>query len=171
MNTLRNILSVVMILFLVSSCKNNEQPEVKTVDTPITKAEKKLDPNATYAKAEFTIKGMTCEIGCARAIQKNLAKMDGVKSATVDFENELAMVEFDEAMVNFNALENTVTKTSDTYEVSDIKTVSDFSNVSKEEAHAKDCDKDCCKDKTEAQKMACSENCNKACCAEKKGKA
>jgi Cu+-exporting ATPase len=162
---------VVTVLFVIVSCKNNVQPEVKTVETSISKTDKKLNPNATYAKAEFTIKGMTCEIGCARTIQKNLAKMDGVKSAKVDFENELAMVEFDETMVDFYSLENAVTKTSETYEVSDIKTVDTFSNVEKVETHHKDCNGACCKDKTETEKMACSKDCTKPCCADKKGKA
>ena len=170
MNTFRKLLVIIGLLVVVISCKNNEQPEMVTIQTEVATKEKKLDPNATYAKAEFTIKGMTCEIGCARTIQKQLAKMDGVKTAKVDFENELAMVEFDEAMVDFNALEATVTKTSDTYLVSEMKTVNDFSAHKKSE-HPADCDMDCCKDKTEAEKMACSENCTKACCAEKKGKA
>lgn len=171
MNSLRNIFLVLALVFVVISCKNSEQPELKSVNTEVNEVEKKLDPNATYAKAEFTIKGMTCEIGCARTIQKNLAKMDGVKSAKVDFEKELAMVEFDEAMVDFNALEKAVTKTSETYEVSEMKTVDDFLKASKDEAHPKDCNMDCCKDKSEAEKMACSKDCKKACCAEKNGKA
>ena len=50
---------------------------------------KKLDPNATYAKAEFGIEGMTCAMGCAKTIEKKMAKMDGVKSAKVDFEKEM----------------------------------------------------------------------------------
>ena len=42
---------------------------------------------------------MTCEMGCAKTIQKKLAGMEGVKSATVDFKNEMAMVEYDVAKV------------------------------------------------------------------------
>lgn len=171
MNTLRNIFLVIALGFFTIACKNNQQPEVRTIDTEVSNVQKKLDPNATYTKAEFTIKGMTCEIGCARIIQKSLAKMDGVKSAKVDFGNELAMVEFDEGMVDFNALEAAVAKTSDTYAVSDMKTVDDFSTAKSEETHAKDCDKDCCKNKSEAEKMACAKDCKKACCSEKNGKA
>ena len=90
--------------------------------------------------------------------------MDGVKSAKVDFERKLAMVEYDEAMVNHNSLE-TVTKTADIYKVSEMKTVNEFSAK-------KDCADDlhygCCKDKTEVEKKECAENCTKACCTERK---
>ena len=34
---------------------------------------------------------MTCAMGCAKTIEKKMAKMDGVKMAKVDFEKELAM--------------------------------------------------------------------------------
>ena len=45
---------------------------------------------------------MTCAIGCAKSIEKKIAKMEGVKSATVDFDRKLAMVEYNEAKVNSN---------------------------------------------------------------------
>jgi Cu+-exporting ATPase len=128
MKALKNILALVMVVFLVVSCKNETQPEVKTIDTQVAaKTEKVLNPDATYIKSEFTIDGMTCEIGCAKLIQRNINKMDGVKTVEVDFERKLAMVEYDEAMVNHTSLEATVSKASDTYKVSDMKTVDTFS--------------------------------------------
>lgn len=170
MKTLKNILAGVMVIALIVSCKNETQPEVKTVETDVAvKTEKVLNPDATFIKSEFTIDGMTCEIGCARLIEKNINKMDGVKSAKVDFERKLAMVEYDESMVNHTSLEATVSKSADTYKVSDMKVVNDFSAKKKE--CKEDCTKVCCKDKTEAEKKACAENCEKACCAEKKDKA
>ena len=169
MKTLKNILALVMATFLVVACKNEKQPEVKTVETEVAaKTEKILNPDATYIKSEFTIEGMTCEIGCAKLIQRKIDKMDGVKTVKVDFERKLAMVEYDEAMVDHTSLEATVTKASDTYKVSDIKNVDSFS--AKKECK-KDCKMACCKDKTEAEKKACAENCTKPCCAEKKVKA
>lgn len=111
----------VMALF-VMSCKNETKPEVKTVEVA-TETSKTVDPNATYAKAEFTIEGMTCAIGCAKTIEKKIAKMDGVKSATVDFDKKLAMVEYNVAKVTPVLLEETVTIVSDTYKVSQMKTV------------------------------------------------
>ena len=106
----------------VMSCKNETKPEIKTVEVA-NETSKTADPNATYAKAEFTIDGMTCAMGCAKTIEKKIASMDGVKSATVDFDKKLAMVEYNVAKVTPILLEETVTKVSDTYEVSEMKTV------------------------------------------------
>lgn len=180
MKSIRKILAIAIIAIVVVACKNEKQPEVVTVGTEVSeKAE--LDPNATYAKAEFTIKGMTCEMGCAKTIEKKLANMEGVKSATVDFGKEIAMVEFDEAKVNTANLAETVTKTADTYSVEDMKTVDAFAaqkeckpdcqkaccadKKEKKEECAPDCKKECCKDK--AEKKECAPDCKKECCAEK----
>ena len=127
MKAIKYILGVCLCVYLVVSCKNEKQPEVKTVEVD-TASEKTLDPNATYAKAEFTVKGMTCAVGCAATIEKKIAKMEGVKFAKVDFEKELAMVEYDEAKVNPASLEKTVTNVADLYKVVDMKTVEAFSN-------------------------------------------
>tara|TARA_R110002049_G_scaffold37208_3_gene117568 strand:+ start:10536 stop:10916 length:381 start_codon:yes stop_codon:yes gene_type:complete len=118
------ILALAMLTLFVVNCKNEAKPEVKTVEVETVK---QLDPNATYAKAEFTIDGMTCAIGCAATIQKKIAKMEGVKSATVDFDRKLAMVEYDNAKVTPTSLEETVTKVADIYKISDMKTVDAFS--------------------------------------------
>ncbi|MBT8272307.1 MAG: cation transporter [Bacteroidia bacterium] len=149
---------------MIYNCKTETQPELKTVSTETAEVKKTLDPNATYAKAEFTIEGMTCELGCAKTIEKKLAKMEGVKSAKVDFGKKLAMVEYDDARVNTTLLEETVKKTGGTYSVKEMRTVESFEA---KKACAEDCNKDCCKNKTEAEKMACKESCKKACCAEK----
>lgn len=152
------------------ACKNDTKPEVKTVETEAaseinTSEAKQLDPNATFAKAEFGIEGMTCAMGCAKTIEKKIAKMDGVKSAKVDFEKEIAMVEYDEAKVTTNSLEEAVAKAGDTYKVKDMKTVDKFSS---EKADCKaDCKKDCCADKAEGDKKACADDCKKDCCAKK----
>ena len=137
MKTFKHILTLTLIAVFAFSCKNEKKPEVKTVEVE-TETVKELDPNATYAKAEFTIDGMTCAIGCAAQIQKKIAKMDGVKSATVDFDKKLAMVEYNEAKVTPTTLEEAVAKVSDTYKVSEMKTVEDFSA---KKACAADCKK------------------------------
>lgn len=168
MKTIKNILGVMLCTLLIVSCKNKQEPEVKTIEVEATAAKKELDPNATYAKAEFTVKGMTCAVGCAATIEKKIAKMDGVKFAKVDFENELAMVEYDEAKVNPNSLEETVTSVADLYKVVDMKTVDAFSNEAKTKACKPGCEKDCCKNGVkEGKKMACKADCKKACCAQK----
>ena len=164
MKTIKNILSLLLIATVAFSCKNEVKPEVKTVEVDTVK---ELDPNATYAKAEFTIDGMTCAIGCAATIEKKIAKMEGVKSSVVDFDRRLAMVEYDEAKVTPSLLSETVTKVADIYKVSDMKTVDAFTS---KDACKADCNKACCANKTEAEKTACAADCKKACCAtEKKG--
>lgn len=163
MKKIEHILAVILVSILAFSCKNDVKPEVKTVAVE-TETVKELDPNATYAKAEFTIDGMTCQIGCAATIEKKIAKMEGVKSSVVDFDKKLAMVEYDEAKVTPSLLEKTVTGVSDTYKVSDMKTVTDFST---KKSCDENCAKPCCANKTEAEKMACAADCKKACCVKK----
>ncbi|WP_027127610.1 heavy-metal-associated domain-containing protein [Gelidibacter mesophilus] len=122
------ILLTTLTLFSVS-CKDNAQPEVISVamEQPVPASEKQLDPNATYAKAEFGIEGMTCAMGCAKTIEKKIAKMEGVKSVTVDFDTRLAKVEYDNAKITPTSLEEAVIAVSDTYSVKDMKTVDAFS--------------------------------------------
>jgi len=128
MKTLKNILTVVLVATLFVACKSDVKPEVKTIETDVAvTTEKALNLDANFIKTEFTIHGMTCAIGCARTIESKIAKMDGVKSAKVDFDRKLAMVEYDDAIVNHKTLEATVSKTADIYKVSDMKDVDAFS--------------------------------------------
>ena len=170
MKLFKNILALAIVTLFAFSCINEAQPEVVTSpnsEATTTTEVAKLDPNANYAKAEFTIEGMTCAMGCAKTIEKKMAKMEGVKSATVDFDKKLAMVEYDDAKVTPESLENTVTSVADQYSVKDMKTVESFTK-DKKECSAK-C-KEKCANKTDAEKMACKETCKKTC-AEKAKKA
>ncbi|WP_194766630.1 heavy-metal-associated domain-containing protein [Tamlana sp. I1] len=163
MKTIKHILVLTLIVSFAFSCKN-KTPEVKTVEVETaTETATQLDPNATYAKAEFTIEGMTCAMGCAAQIQKKISRMDGVKSAKVDFDKKLAMVEYDEAKVTPTSLEETVVKVSNTYSVHDMKTVEDFPTSTKTTCEP-GCKKDCCKG---GEKMTCKPGCKEACCAKK----
>lgn len=177
MNTFKNLLAISVAVLLSFACKQQTNPEIKTIETENAPQATKFNPNATYAKAEFTIDGMTCAIGCAKTIEKKISGMDGVKSATVDFDRKLAMVEYDEAKVTPASLEETVTNVSDVYKVSNMKTVEAFSvktSCTKDccagktaEEKAK-CSKESCTKNTEAdKKMACGPDCKKPCCANK----
>lgn len=127
MKKIQTLLLIVLVAFLATNCKENKTPEIVTVEVETSvDTEKTLDPNATYTKAEFTVNGMTCEIGCAKTIEKKLAKMDGVKFASVNFNEKLAKVEYDEAKVTPELIEETVIKIADIYKVSDMKTVEAF---------------------------------------------
>jgi mercuric ion binding protein len=123
MEFLKNILSVTFILIILSSCMNDKKAEIKTINLSSEKISQKLDPDAIYSKAEFNIKGMTCEMGCAKTIEKKLAKMDGMKSAVVDFKNEMASVEFDVAKLNHSIITKAVNQVSDIYSVENMQTL------------------------------------------------
>ena len=166
----RIILASVFLFVFILSCKNEPKTEIKTVETSV-ETTKHLDPDATYSKAEFNIKGMTCEIGCAKTIQKKLSNMEGVKSAKVDFKNEMAMVEYNVAKANPMSISKTVTSVSDTYSVDNMKTVIEFTEYKKD--CSKKCKEECCKDKTNAAKKSCAKSkaCEKKCkkkCSSKK---
>jgi len=135
MKKIKNIIVASALLLAFTSCKQQAEPEVKTIDVEVSSKDvaKTLDPNATYAKVEFGIEGMTCAMGCAKTIEKKMAKMEGVKSAKVDFDKRMAMVEYDEAKVSPEALEETVTKVGEVYKVKDMKVVDDFTKETQKE--------------------------------------
>ena len=123
MEFLKNILSVTFILIILSSCMKDKNAEIKTINLSSEKINQKLDPNAVYSKAVFNIKGMTCEMGCAKTIEKKLVKMDGMKTAVVDFKNEMASVEFDVAKLNHSSITKAVNQVSDIYSVENMQTL------------------------------------------------
>lgn len=57
---------------------------------------------------------MSCEMGCARAIENKLSKLDGMSSASVNFKEEMATVKFDANKVDETLLISTVTSVSQT---------------------------------------------------------
>lgn len=128
MKKLNSIVLLTTVVLLALSCKNKTEAEIKTVEngtTENTEAYEKqganFQDNEHYAAAQFTIKGMTCAMGCAKTIEKKLAKMDGMYNAKVDFENELATVEFDAEKIDKDALVSTVSSVSKSYSVEDIQ--------------------------------------------------
>ena len=167
MKIVKNLIVAMLVLFSVVACKNSVDPEVKSISMDGQEEVAKVDyVEANLAKVKFNIDGMTCAMGCAKTIEKKMAKMDGVKSAKVDFENELAMVEYDEAKVSPESLEDVVTKVGggDVYIVKNMAKVESFDEKM---PCPEDCNKACCANKTEAEKMACAKDCQKACCKQK----
>ena len=170
MKTLKLALGIALFTITLWSCKNETEPQVKTVETAEATTKKEIASDAKLAKAEFNIEGMTCAIGCAKTIEKKLSEMEGVKSATVDFDNKLATVEYDEASVTTTSLEETVIATSDKYSVNNMKTVESFST----DGAKKGCDKECktkcsedCTDKDCEKCAALKAECKKTCDAKK----
>ncbi len=148
MKILKLAIGIALTSTIMWSCKNENEPQVKTVEVAETVTKKEIASDAKLAKAEFNIEGMTCAIGCAKTIEKKLSEMEGVKSATVDFDKKLAMVEYDEASVTTSSLEETVIATSDKYSVSEMKTVESFSTDGAKGGDKKKCNhegKECTK--------------------------
>jgi len=75
------------------------------------------------------INGMSCT-ACARSIEKNIKKMDGVYEANVNFASETLSLLFDSKKVNYENINDTVIKTgfsivSNEDNIEDIKTAKD----------------------------------------------
>jgi Cu+-exporting ATPase len=59
-------------------------------------------------KIVLSIGGMTC-VNCARAIEKQLNRLDGIIQATVNLAAEKAIIDYDPAIVNQKAIEDAIT--------------------------------------------------------------
>jgi copper chaperone CopZ len=112
-------LAVTTLFFI--SCKNNDKALVET--TKKTDVKKEIAAVVKPETASFSIDGMTCAVGCAKTIEKQLSEMDGVQNAKVDFDKKVATVNFDLDKLKSEDLVKAVESTGDgqTYKVSNIK--------------------------------------------------
>lgn len=106
------------------SCKKEEDKNlanIKPVNTAVK--EHKAIAAENVQTASFEIEGMTCAMGCAKTIEKELSNLDGVEKATVDFDKKTTTVVFDKTVQNQNSLTKVVEATGDgkTYKVSNTK--------------------------------------------------
>ena len=124
MNFLKSIVTILLASLLFMGCKEkiSEKPADTTTKNEPLKVKKEI-AFSNLQTASFTIKGMTCEIGCAKTIEEELNGLDGVQTATVDFEKELATVAFDKSVLTPEELTKVVEAAADgkTYKVSDMK--------------------------------------------------
>ena len=106
------------------SCKKEEDKNLANIK-PIEAAPKEHKAIAAenVQTASFEIEGMTCAMGCAKTIEKELSNLDGVEKATVDFDKKTATVVFDKTVQNQENFTKVVQATGDgkTYKVSNIK--------------------------------------------------
>lgn len=154
MKTLKGISLLFMAAAFMVSCKqtSNEQKE-NAAET--TEKVASTEVAGTMQKATFQVEGMSCAVGCAKVIEGKLAKMDGMKSAKVDFDTKTATVEFDDTKQNPEAIKKMVEEIANgAYKVENI-------NVSKEMAMVFQ------DDKTE-QKKCCSSKKDGKSCGDKK---
>ena len=110
------VASISAVLFI--SCKQTASaPGEKTV----AESKSTINPEK-LEKATFNIEGMTCAIGCAKTIEKELSETNGVQNASVDFDKKEARVSFDSSIQNAESITKIVEATADgeTYKVSNM---------------------------------------------------
>ena len=78
-----------VIVFSVASCSESTAQSSDTAQEVVK--------NSVMAMG---IEGMTCAMGCARAIETELKNVDGVSNAVVDFESATASIEFNSGLVS-----------------------------------------------------------------------
>ncbi|HQF48837.1 MAG TPA: heavy metal-associated domain-containing protein [Flavobacterium alvei] len=124
MNFIKSISAILFASLLFVGCKDktNETSSDTTSETATPKVKKEIAA-ANLQTASFTIKGMTCAIGCAKTIQEELNGLDGVQKATVDFEKEFATVSFDKTILSPEKITKVVEAAADgkSYKVSNMK--------------------------------------------------
>jgi len=157
MKTLKLVAIAFAFLATISCKKEQKEAEVVTVDTIEEVKKSTISEDATLAKVQFNIEGMTCAIGCAAKIQKSLGNMDGVKNATVDFESKTAVVEYDVDQVTTNLLAERVVTNGDQFKVSNFQTAM-FKGCKA------DCTKECCVKGAKKCVVKCSADCTKTDC-------
>ena len=144
---MKSSILVFVLSIILSSCNQQPKPVVKTIETET----KKSVVYENVSTASFSISGMTCKMGCAAAIEKNLNKLDGVQKAEVNFETQTAKVLFDPNFIGEQSLINAVSQTGSVYQVSNFQMGAESK-------------KSCC----EKEKKECTSEKNKTCCAKDK---
>ncbi|WP_395050526.1 heavy-metal-associated domain-containing protein [Flavobacterium sp.] len=124
MNFLKSIMTIMLVSLMFVGCKEKISENVANAasETETPKVKKEI-ATANLQTASFTIKGMTCEIGCAKTIEEELNGLDGVQTAAVNFKKESATVSFDKTVLTPEELTKVVEATADgkTYKVSNMK--------------------------------------------------
>ncbi len=128
MKTIKNVLLVTVAGLFFIACKDTNSKEAATTESTEVKKEILAENLQT---ASFTVEGMHCEFGCAKSIEKKLAKLNGVKSALVDFETKQASIEYDATQETPQTLAKIVEEMADgdTYKVSGAQSSSDQSSL------------------------------------------
>ena len=137
------------------------------------------DKQASLAKnlqtVNLAIKGMTCEIGCAKTIEAKLSKTQGVVSSKVDFAKKQGTFTYDANITSKETLISTIEGIADgaLYKATETTSSSCLHDCKKacHENGEKDCDKACaekCGHKAGATCKKACESDKKTCHTEKK---
>ena len=167
MNFTKSLFAVVFAATLFTSCKETNNAPAEASSETATASEKiaAVKPET----ASFSIEGMSCSVGCAKTIEKELADMEGVQKATVDFDKKTATVEFDATKQTPETLVKVVESAADgkTYKVSNVQASGNQAMLFDQEKEKKDKKKASKEDKAVATEASPSAS-KPACCASKK---
>ena len=110
-------LAIVLISMVSMNCS---APQEETVQ--IASADKELT---------LEVEGMVCATGCAKFIEKQVAKMDGVADCTVNFEDGIAKISYSSKVTGQEDILETITGINDgQYKVTVVKLSSEKSESS-----------------------------------------
>ena len=119
---MKSLLFFLISLLFIIGCNQQPKPEFKVVAASTNIVENVKNNN--LFEASFSISGMMCKMGCAKAIENNLSKMEGVQKASVDFETSIATVLYNSSLLKAEDLALTVINTGDAYTVSNMSSAS-----------------------------------------------
>ena len=117
MKVLIKIFSISLLVLFFISCESRKESKLDLKEASETNV---VAQNLRQVKVD--IKGMTCEIGCARLIQSKLYKADGVTFAKISFEDSSGIVKFDQNRISEEGIKKIIEKTAggDLYSVAAI---------------------------------------------------
>lgn len=82
-------------------------------DNPSNQAQNsELTTSSKKVVAHIGVEGMTCAMGCAKAIENNLNDLTGVKIASVSFDEKVATIEFNTGELSKDDIVKTITSTN-----------------------------------------------------------
>lgn len=112
---------ILLTSLLTVSCKD-AGAKPNTDAAAIAKTTKDATPAVKPEVAVAKIEGMTCAIGCAKAIEDKLNETTGIQQAKVDFDKKEAVIQFDLDKLKEDDLKSIIESTADgeSYKVTDL---------------------------------------------------
>ena len=96
------LLLAISALLIISCSINDEKGKTKDLKSNVLQI-------AKMETVSLAISGMTCQIGCAKAIQSKLSKKEGVAAAVVVFTDSIATITFDSNKTSAENLSSFIT--------------------------------------------------------------
>jgi mercuric ion binding protein len=104
---INKIIAILIFVLFFISCQKNE---VSKNEQSMSAEKSEVAQNLQHVKVE--IKGMTCEIGCARLIQSKLYKADGITFAKISFEDSSGIISYDQNRITPEQVKNVIENTA-----------------------------------------------------------